>query len=89
MKQLLATLVLAIYTAPVIQGNGLRGDGIDSASKAIYRSLIIGGNAAKLGEYPFFAYYDPPQCGGSLIAPDILLTAGHVGGMNRGKEEKW
>ena len=42
------------------------------------RSLIIGGNAASKNEYPYFAYFDPPQCGGTLIASNLVLTAGHV-----------
>jgi Trypsin len=46
------------------------------------RSLIIGGETAAIGDYPYFAHFDPPQCGGSLIAPNLLLTAGHVSSAN-------
>jgi Trypsin len=42
------------------------------------RNLIIGGRVAAPNEYPYFAHLDAISCGGSLIAPDIVLTAGHV-----------
>jgi secreted trypsin-like serine protease len=40
------------------------------------RQLIIGGQVARPGKYPYFALINR-ECGGSLIAPDIVLTAGH------------
>ena len=42
------------------------------------RSLIIGGSEAAAGDYPYFAHFENPGCGGTLIAPDLVLTAGHV-----------
>ena len=47
-----------------------------------HRSLIIGGVKAPLGRYPYFVSLSQTQgsegeCGGSLIAPDLFLTAGH------------
>jgi secreted trypsin-like serine protease len=39
--------------------------------------LIIGGHDAPASEYPYFATFDHFG-GGILIAPDIILTAGHV-----------
>ena len=42
------------------------------------RSLIIGGTNARNGHYPYFAHFSPPECGGTLIAPNLVLTAGHV-----------
>lgn len=39
------------------------------------RIRIIGGEKAPDGEYPWF--YSENGCGGSLVAPDILLTAAH------------
>lgn len=41
------------------------------------RNLIIGGSAASANDWPYFAHFDNPACGGTLIAPDIVLTAGH------------
>jgi len=41
---------------------------------------IVGGTAAARGDYPFFVRVDHnffPACGGSLVAPDVVLTAGH------------
>jgi len=48
------------------------------------RNLIIGGYQAKEGRFPYYvALLDPNdelQCGGTLIAPDIVLTAAHCKG---------
>lgn len=41
------------------------------------RRLIIGGHDAPANQYPYFATFDHFG-GGILIAPDIVLTAGHV-----------
>lgn len=41
---------------------------------------IVGGSDVPRGEYPFFVRVDHnwyPTCGGSLVAPDVILTAGH------------
>uniref|UniRef100_A0A7S1CZT3 Peptidase S1 domain-containing protein n=1 Tax=Cyclophora tenuis TaxID=216820 RepID=A0A7S1CZT3_CYCTE len=38
-------------------------------------SRIAGGREVKAGTYPFFVQYG--GCGGSLIYPDVVLTAGH------------
>lgn len=40
------------------------------------RSLIINGHAAEKGRFPYFVTLDR-YCAGALIAPDIVLTAGH------------
>jgi len=40
------------------------------------RELIIGGERAPQGRYPYFSTLQH-YCGGSLIAPDVILTAGH------------
>ena len=37
----------------------------------------MGGAAAPVGQYPFFAWWEYNSCGATLIAPDILLTAAH------------
>ncbi|KAG7371190.1 trypsin [Nitzschia inconspicua] len=45
------------------------------------RELIIGGHNAEQGRYPYFVALQNAQgsteCGGTLIAPDIVLTAAH------------
>lgn len=41
---------------------------------------IIGGTETADGTYPFFTRVDAgefPYCGGALVAPDVVLTAGH------------
>ena len=43
-------------------------------------SAVVGGTAAKAGSYPFVVAVGDaqgPDCGGSLIAPDVVLTAAH------------
>lgn len=55
-----------------------------SEKKDTYGNLvkprIVGGTDVVRGEYPFFVRIDHnffPSCGGSLVAPDVVLTAGH------------
>mmetsp|Transcript_38306 Transcript_38306/g.92666 ORF Transcript_38306/g.92666 Transcript_38306/m.92666 type:complete len:387 (+) Transcript_38306:154-1314(+) len=38
---------------------------------------VVGGNDVVVGEYPY--YVDMDGCGGSLIAPDLILSAAHCG----------
>ena len=38
---------------------------------------IVNGEIAPVGQYPWFAAYDYPGCGGSLITSEFVLTAAH------------
>lgn len=41
---------------------------------------VVGGSDVARGAYPYFVRIDVnyyPHCGGSLVAPDVVLTAGH------------
>ena len=41
---------------------------------------IVGGTRVANGKYPYFVRIDKnysPACGGSLVAPDVVLTAAH------------
>eukprot|EP00565_Helicotheca_tamesis_P005740 CAMPEP_0185727958 /NCGR_PEP_ID=MMETSP1171-20130828/3476_1 /TAXON_ID=374046 /ORGANISM="Helicotheca tamensis, Strain CCMP826" /LENGTH=460 /DNA_ID=CAMNT_0028396605 /DNA_START=1 /DNA_END=1380 /DNA_ORIENTATION=- len=51
----------------------------------VHRRTILGGTIAQPGKFPYAAslvdrYHKAHKCGGSLIAPDIVLTAGHCFG---------
>lgn len=56
---------------------------ITESSPADVESRIVGGEPADEGEYPFVAYLSIESdgatfaCGGSLYAPDMILTAAH------------
>lgn len=40
-------------------------------------ATVVGGDDASSGEFPFFARFGDGSCGGTLIAPDRVLTAAH------------
>lgn len=49
---------------------------------ADFESRIVGGNEANPGEFKFMAswhnnFNEEPNCGGSLVAPNLILTAAH------------
>ena len=67
-------LALLMQCFSFVRSHGLRGH----EQETDHRDLIIGGQSAKNGDYPYFVHFQPPGCGGTLIAPDIVLTAGHV-----------
>jgi len=50
-----------------------------AASSASAQTRIVGGNNAAAGEYPYAVHLDGTlySCGGTLIAPDYVLTAAH------------
>lgn len=53
---------------------------IVQSSPADFETKIVGGEPAPAGEYPFVTYLvidDQFACGGSLYAPDLVLTAAH------------
>ena len=53
---------------------------------------IVGGHPVREGEFPFMAFLEINtgagfiSCGGSIIAPDRILTAAHCTGPDQGRE---
>jgi secreted trypsin-like serine protease len=79
MSCFLILLVVLAQCSSIVHGRpSLRRRDERDEETVLDRSLIIGGKAATKGDYPYFAHFDSPGCGGTLIAPDIVLTAGHV-----------
>jgi trypsin len=56
----------------------------DETNERVLEKRIIGGFAAPDGRYPYTVSLQSPDsghfCGGSLIAPDVILTAAHCAG---------
>jgi len=40
-------------------------------------AFIVGGTVSKPGDFPYYALINGGDCGGSLIAPRVILTAAH------------
>lgn len=62
---------------------GSRADVLEGS--VVVDPRIIGGTPTDGQEYPFFVQADTAEsgfyCGGSLIAPDVVLSAAHCAGM--------
>lgn len=64
-----------------VRGGGRTTRQISSSSKQ--HTKIIGGSSPPQGRFPYVAsltYFGSHLCGGSLIAPDVILTAAHCAG---------
>jgi hypothetical protein len=57
--------------APVHSGGGGGNQNFDTH--------IVGGSASNEGDFPYFVDMNTIGCGGSLIAPRVVLTAAHCG----------
>lgn len=73
-----------------LRGGGRTSRRISSTSshnnqihKSSVQTKIIGGSSPPQGRFPYIAsltYFGSHLCGGSLIAPDVILTAAHCAG---------
>jgi trypsin len=57
------------------QGKNKNDNHLPSHLKNDYDTSIVGGQQSDVGEFPY--YVDLNGCGGSLIAPNVVLTAAH------------
>jgi secreted trypsin-like serine protease len=88
--RLLATVPLAAGWAAWL------GNAIAAKRRPKLRSVqpeIVGGHPVREGEFPFAAFIEintggglAISCGGSIIAPDRILTAAHCTGPDQGRE---
>ena len=84
---LIAWCVVVVVAAPLyvhasdIRGTYRRLQIKQRVDKLSSDPRIIGGTPAAQGTYPFYVNtIRPILCGGTLIAPDLVLTAAHCGG---------
>lgn len=64
------TVLLSLLAASSVSARNLRAPAPD-----IPTPEIVGGDQAEVGDYPYFVQMG--DCGGALIAPDIVLFAAH------------
>lgn len=78
MRVVLAALLLSLIPVHVRADNDR---GVEDTTFAPSTSPVIGGTAAPLGKWPDVAAVNDPSgdqaCTGTLIAPNVVLTAGH------------
>ena len=60
--------------------HSIRGRQTEESQGRVFHERIIGGEAAPVGLYPYIVSLQGASghfCGGSLIAPDVVLSAAH------------
>lgn len=75
----LLVLLISLISMPIVDAKKDKG-GDDAGHEFFNR--IVGGDYSGAGEYPFMVswHHSPyyyPSCGGSLVAPNLVLTAAH------------
>eukprot|EP00588_Corethron_pennatum_P001708 CAMPEP_0194290336 /NCGR_PEP_ID=MMETSP0169-20130528/41034_1 /TAXON_ID=218684 /ORGANISM="Corethron pennatum, Strain L29A3" /LENGTH=413 /DNA_ID=CAMNT_0039037891 /DNA_START=92 /DNA_END=1333 /DNA_ORIENTATION=- len=85
-KSLSALLISAVIGAVAVCGQSGRGASPrfrppGSSTDGDHRELIWNGSPARAGRYPYMALLsvEGTICGGSLIAPNLVLSAAHCG----------
>jgi len=79
----LCCTVLLLSRSDAVSADGTTTRGLAAQRRENQISArIVGGNTARSGRYPYAQIslataQGLHQCGGSLIAPDVILTAGH------------
>ena len=78
---------IAAFWLLLLQGvhltNGMLSEPTPDGQDRDLETRIIGGSAADATRYPYYTYvrlsteFEAVSCGGSLIAPDVVLTAAH------------
>jgi trypsin len=76
-------VVIQLGNAAEVRGtsNRRKAQKQKEAIKSLAEPRIVGGTPAAAGAYPFYvSTIQPILCGGTLVAPDVVLTAAHCGG---------
>lgn len=73
---LLSSLLMLLSTLLLLKSSAQSTETTSTSNQQ--RDLIIGGREAVRGEFPYYVHLG--QCGGSLIAPQVVLTASHCKG---------
>ena len=75
-----AGIIQLVLLAGSISSGSAADHSLRSSSRSS-RNLIIGGGTAEENRFPYYVALKDNnrdiQCGGTLIAPDIVLTAAH------------
>jgi secreted trypsin-like serine protease len=81
-KSCIAAFCLVLFQGVHLTNGSLAEPTADGQHRGM-ETRIIGGSVASAQRYPYYTYvkisteYETSTCGGSLIAPDVVLTAAH------------
>lgn len=71
------TFLISCIAAAATAVKSPRRSNVRSLQESPAIGKIVGGKAAGAGQFPFFGYDVPQNCGGALISSDMVVTAAH------------